>query len=86
MTSPYHLAPGENPKTYSQVERLSHALKALRAAQTHVRYALPPWHKGGPGLEGMLERLRVGLQLEEQALCAALELAIDAEAKKGRAA
>lgn len=82
----HHLRPGKMPKTYTQAERLGLALACLRAAQTHLHYAQPPWHPAEAGLRARLASLSRGLVGEERALCAALELAIDAEAKKGRAA
>ncbi len=84
--SRHHLKPGEHPKCFTQSERLANALKAVRAARTHVNYAHPPWFQSGPDLQARLDLIFEGLVAEESAICSALELAIDAEAKKGRAA
>lgn len=86
--SRYHVGPGEKPPPYlSHSERLSHALRNVRAAMTHVRLA-SSMHRHLLDKEGAdeLDLQFRGLALEESSLCALLEKAIDREAKAGRAA
>lgn len=87
MTAPaYFVGPNEKqPRSYTQSERLKHALRNIRAAQTHIRFAGMPWHQPVGDMAKLLAGAFRGLHSEEQAICAALELAIDAEAKKARA-